>query len=133
VIGRGMKVNHEELIGALVAIEIAMKEGDDNIQARSIARLERIKAEVSKSGLEITLFDPPVSYKAPHLRIIWDEKRSNLSADRAREKLQESEPRIFTRHRPDPIIGIELTGWMLDDFDEAELIRRLKQLFSHVI
>ena len=129
-IGRGMKIGHEELVGLMVAIEIALAETSDPLIAHSAQRLERIATAIRRPGIVVEAFEPPVSYRTPHIRITWDETGSRLTADAARRKLLSEEPRIYTRTGPDKVIGLELTGWMLTDADEAIIIKRLNQVLA---
>jgi seryl-tRNA(Sec) selenium transferase len=130
-LGRGMKVGHEEMIGLLVAVELCLANNPDPLFKKSEGTLLRIQGALAKiPGLKLEMFSPPVSYKAPHLRIRWDEAARGLTADRARELLEAGSPPILTRDDPDPIIGLELTAWMLQESEVPVLISRIKALFA---
>jgi L-seryl-tRNA(Ser) seleniumtransferase len=131
VIGRGMKVNKEEMIGLMVAIELCLKEDPDPIFVESQKRLDFIAEKLSSiPGLTMEMFEPPVSYKVPHLRITWDEKGSRPSPDQLRRLLRQGNPPIVTRTGPDPVKGLEITSWMLSSQDIPVLIHRITSLLT---
>jgi D-glucosaminate-6-phosphate ammonia-lyase len=131
-IGRGMKIGHEELVGILVVVELLLEDKVDPLLEASVVRLQRIQSALSRPGIAVTMFEPPVSYQSPHLRVSWDEKRSGITADSIRTELKATEPRIYTRTGPDEVVGIELTAWMLSDDEERQLIRRLQSALSRI-
>jgi D-glucosaminate-6-phosphate ammonia-lyase len=131
-IGRGMKISHEEMVGILVAVELLLEDQPDPLLAASVVRLRRIQSALSRPGLDVVMFEPLVSYRSPHLRISWDEKRSGVSAKSIRSELLATEPRIYTRTGPDEVVGVELTAWMLSDDEERQLIRRLQNALARI-
>jgi len=129
VIGRGMKVNKEEMIGLLIAIELCMQQDPDPTFVDSKRTLQHIGEALSPiAGVTVEMFEPPVSYRVPHLRILWDETGRKLSADQARKMLRNGEPSISTRTGPDPVKGLELTSWMLSPEDVQVVIRRMREI-----
>src|SRR4029434_452664 len=72
-IGRGMKVNKEELLGMLAAVERDLAR-DHAPEAREFERrAEAIKkAAASVSGVTAEVFVPEVANHVPHVRVTWD-------------------------------------------------------------
>ena len=72
-IGRGMKVNKEEMVGMLAALELFV--GKDH--AREGREFERRADEIRKSAAAVTgvkaeVFVPEVANHVPHVRVTWD-------------------------------------------------------------
>ena len=94
-IGRGMKVNKEEMLGLMVAVELALKpereaewrewEKRVKVIADSLAPLKAVKTE---------MFVPDITYRVPHLRISWDEVGVKIAPPELVRRLREGEPSI---------------------------------------
>lgn len=131
-IGRGMKIDKEEVIGFLVAVELCLKEVPDPWFAASEKVLTQMGDELSRiKGVSAELFVPPVSYCTPHLRVKWDEAQKGISADQVRQALRSGKPSIETRTGPDPVIGLELTAWMLTGNDAEIVVSRIREALAH--
>ena len=81
-IGRGMKVNKEEMVGMLAALELFV--GKDH--AREGREFERRADEIRKSAAAVTgvkaeVFVPEVANHVPHVRVTWDPSKSHESRD----------------------------------------------------
>ncbi len=92
---RGMKVNKEEMLGMLVALELYLKR-DHAADAREWdRRVELIAAAArSVSSVETNVVTPPIANHVPHLRIKWDQKAVPLTVAQVRQKLLDGEPSI---------------------------------------
>jgi L-seryl-tRNA(Ser) seleniumtransferase len=132
-IGRGMKINKDELVGLLVAVESCLQDGSDSVFAVSERTLQQMGEEIGKlEGVRVEVFRPPVSYSWPHLRIRWDEGERRVTADQAREKLLAGTPPIVTRTGPDPVIGLELSAWMLSAEQIPVVVSRVTEILAAV-
>jgi len=130
-IGRGMKLNKDELVGLLVAVESCLQDGPDSIFALSEPTLRDMGDEIARlDGVRIEIFRPPVSYRWPHLRLQWDEAQRGVSADEAREQLLSGSPSIVTRTGPDPVTGLELSAWMLSNEEIPIVVRRITEVLE---
>src|SRR5436190_16022696 len=71
-IGRGMKVNKEEMVGMLAAIELFVRK-DHAADGREFERrAEEIrKAAGSVAGVHAEIFVPEVANHVPHVRVSW--------------------------------------------------------------
>ena len=72
-VGRGMKVNKEEILGMLAAVDRYL-EKDHAAEAREFERrAETIRSSaVSVAGVKAEIFVPEVANHVPHVRISWD-------------------------------------------------------------
>ena len=126
-----MKVGKEEMIGLTTAIELCVRQVPDPVFEASERNLRLIASTLARlPGVSTEFFEPPVSYRAPHLRIQWDEASRKLSAEQVRYKLLHGSPRIITRDGPDPVTGVEITAWMVSNDDIPILTRRLVEILS---
>ena len=72
-VGRGMKVNKEEMLGLLVALEMFV--GKDHARERREydKRAEAVRASVTAvPGVTAEVFVPEVANNVPHVRVTWD-------------------------------------------------------------
>src|SRR6266498_2818912 len=109
-IGRGMKVNKEEMIGLLAALERYL--ANDHVAERREfeARAETIRGGVTAlPGVKAEIFVPEVANHVAHVRVSWDAAARGLTAADAVNALRAGEPSIGTRSEGDAlVIGV----WM---------------------
>src|SRR5918995_1372427 len=78
-IGRGLKVNKEEMLGMFVAVEQYVARDHARDRRDFDARAEAIrKAATAVSGVKAEVFVPEVANHVPHVRVSWD--RTDLRA-----------------------------------------------------
>src|SRR6266542_4114853 len=94
-IGRGMKVNKEEMVGMLAALELFVKK-DHAAEWREWERRVKVIADsvAPVSSIKTESFVPEIANAVPHLRITWDEAALKLTAAEAVKKLREGDPSI---------------------------------------
>ena len=103
-IGRGMKVNKEEMIGMYVALESYINR--DHAQDWKIwdDRIEVINGTVKKvQGVTTEVIVPPVANHTPSLEISWDRTKVNVTRDEFGKRLRNGSP------------SIEVIGWEKED------------------
>ncbi|MFB3829164.1 MAG: aminotransferase class V-fold PLP-dependent enzyme [Bryobacteraceae bacterium] len=128
-IGRGMKVNKEEILGMMVAVESYVKrdhaaewkewERRVKIVADSVAAVRTVKTE---------RFVPEIANAVPHLRITWDEPALGVTAAEAIRRLREGEPAIELR--PGAKHCLEVAVWMLQPGEAQVVGRRIRQVLG---
>jgi L-seryl-tRNA(Ser) seleniumtransferase len=126
-LGRSCKVNKEELVGMLTAVECFLKE-DHAANMREWERRVKVMAEIVSSipGVTTERFVPKIANQVPHLRLKWDESR--ISAARLMQELRDGDPSIELV--PEPEAGAEIASWMLQA-GEAEIVaRRIRQVLT---
>ena len=125
-IGRGMKVNKEEMIGLLAALELYLAKDHVAEQREFDARAEVIRSGVSTlPGVTAERFVPDIANHVPHVRISWDAAAKGLTATDAVNRLRAGEPSIGTRSEGDAlVIGV----WMMRPGEEKIVAQRLREV-----
>ena len=94
-IGRGMKVNKEEIVGMVVALELYLKRDAKAEAEEWTRRTDLIVASVSGlKQLTASVEIPPISDHVPHIRLSWDKSTLALTSDQVRKRLREGNPSI---------------------------------------
>ncbi len=103
-IGRGMKVNKEEMIGMYVALDSYIKRDHAQDWKTWEERIEVINAAAKKvQGVTTAVIVPPVANHTPSLEISWDRKKVNVTRDEFGKRLRNGSP------------SIEVIGWEKED------------------
>jgi D-glucosaminate-6-phosphate ammonia-lyase len=126
-IGRGMKVNKEEMLGLMVAVEAALKpdhaadwrewEKRTKLIADSLASLKPVKTE---------MFVPEITYRTPHLRIRWDETALKIAPPELVRQLRDGQPSIEVRSSPNDCV--EIGVWLLHPGEAQTVARRIREI-----
>lgn len=122
-ISRGMKVNKEEMLGMLVALESFMKT-DHEAEWKEWERRIKVITDAVKDIPSVTseTFVPPIANHVPHLRIKWDNGQVRLTPPDIMKQLREGQPSIEAHpetNREALVIGV----WMMQP-KEAEIVAR---------
>jgi len=127
-IGRGLKVNKEEMLGMLAAVERYL--GADHAAERRTfdARAETVRGAVATlPGVKADIFVPEVANHVPHVRISWDAAVTRLTANEAVTALRAGEPSIGSRSEGNAlVIGV----WMMQPGEEKIVARRLREVLT---
>jgi L-seryl-tRNA(Ser) seleniumtransferase len=129
-IGRGMKVNKEEILGMMVAVEVYVKK-DHAAEWRDWERRIKLIADSVGpiSGVKTETFVPEIANAVPHLRILWDESALKITSKEVTQKLLEGEPAIELR--PGAKAGtIEIAVWMLQPNEAQIVARRIREVLK---
>ncbi|MCC6366022.1 MAG: selenocysteine synthase, partial [Bryobacterales bacterium] len=126
-IGRGCKVNKEEILGMLVALELYLKrdheadrkEGDRRVKyiADTIRAIPTVRSEVQV---------PPIANHVPHLHVNWDQ--SKISVPDVVKKLREGEPSIEVV--PGSRVELIINPWMTQPGEAEVVARRLREILK---
>ena len=127
-IGRGMKVNKEEMLGMLVALELYVSRDHAADRREFDRRAETIRsAATSLPGVTAEIFVPEVANHVPHVRISWDAAAKGLTVADAVTALRDGTPSIGVRSESrNLIVGV----WMMQPGDDKIVARRLRQVLS---
>jgi len=122
-IGRPMKVNKEEMVGLLVALEAYLKR-DHQKDWQEWERNIRVIAAAVKAvkGVTAERFLPPIANEVPHLLIRWDQQIVKVTAAVITQRLRAGRPSIELVPDPDEAETLEVSSWTLQA-GEAELSR----------
>ncbi|QQS47070.1 MAG: selenocysteine synthase [Acidobacteriota bacterium] len=94
-IGRGMKVNKEEMLGMMVAVEMYLKR-DAEAEWKEWERRARLIADAATSNksVQAEIYVPEIANHVPHIRISWNRTELNLTADEIKKRLHDGNPSI---------------------------------------
>jgi L-seryl-tRNA(Ser) seleniumtransferase len=127
-IGRGLKVNKEEMVGMLAALERYL-ELDHAAETREYERrAETIRrSAVAVPGVTAEIFVPEVANHVPHVRISWDAARVAMTPEQAIAELRSGEPSIATRSESNAlVVGV----WMMRPGEDRIVARRLRDVLT---
>jgi L-seryl-tRNA(Ser) seleniumtransferase len=127
-IGRGMKVNKEEMVGMLAALELYLAKDHSAEQREFDGRAETIRSAVAAvPGVTADIFVPEIANHVPHVRISWDAGAKGMTPADAVNRLRAGEPSIATRSEGDSlVIGV----WMMRAGEEKIVARRLREVLQ---
>lgn len=127
-IGRGMKVNKEEILGMYVALDKFIARDHQKEWKMYEDRVAHIASTVkSIKGVTTETFAPELGNHTPTLRIFWDPAKINLTTKALQEGLRNGNPSIEIVGEPN---GVSLTTWMLKPGQEKIVATRLKEELS---
>ena len=125
-VGRGMKVNKEEVLGMYVALESYINQDHDKEWKEWEAATAHIVNTVKPlKGITTSVTVPPLGNITPTLEIAWDAAVIKLSGKDLQEKLRNGSPSIEIGGVRDH--GIEMTVWMLKPGQEKIVAARIKE------
>jgi L-seryl-tRNA(Ser) seleniumtransferase len=127
-VGRGMKVNKEEMLGMLAALELYLEKDHAKEQREFEKRAEEIrKAAASVPGVTAEIFVPEVANHVPHVRVTWDAASLGIRANEVVRALRDGEPSIGTRNEgPALVVGV----WMMSKGEDKIVAKRLRQVLE---
>ncbi len=130
-IGRGMKVNKEEVLGMLAALELYLEKDHRKEWEMWESQIQLISDSAnSVAGVETEIHVPAYANHVPSLRIRWDEKKVKISPNEVRKQLTEGHPSIQT-------VGdsksVGMTTWMMVPGQERIVAKRVKEILSSAI
>jgi L-seryl-tRNA(Ser) seleniumtransferase len=127
-VGRGMKVNKEEMLGMLAALELYLEKDHEKERREFDKRAEEIrKAAAAVPGVTAEVFVPEVANHVPHVRISWDRTANDLTPRAVVEAMRDGEPSIAIRSEGQAlVIGV----WMMRPNEEKVVARRLRQVLE---
>jgi L-seryl-tRNA(Ser) seleniumtransferase len=121
-IGRGMKVNKEELLGMMVAVEVILQRDHEADWREWEKRVKLIADSLAPlKGVKTEMFVPEITYRAPHLRIRWDESAVKLTPREVVRRLRDGDPSVELRSSPSDCI--EVGVWLLHP-GQAQIVAR---------
>ena len=97
-IGRGMKVNKEEMLAMMVALESYLKRDHEGDWREWERRVGLIAERVEKvPGVHATRFVPEIANRSPQLHIGWDRDKVKVDRDQVLKGLRVGNPPIEAR------------------------------------
>lgn len=125
-IGRGMKVNKEEVLGMMVALELYLAKDHD----KEWQYWESQNAHIQKSiadipGISTEIFVPEIANHIPSLRILFDRSKTKHSPKEIKEALKNGQPSIEVAGASEDTLNI--TVWMLNKGEEKLVAKKLSE------
>ncbi len=126
-VGRGMKVNKEEILGMLVAVELFLKR-DHTAQWKEWEDQIRMihDAAVSVPGVKGEIHVPEIANHVPALKISWN-NQVKTTPEEVRDALRNGHPSIETMGGKETV---DITTWMMIPGEERIVAKRIKELLE---
>jgi L-seryl-tRNA(Ser) seleniumtransferase len=127
-LARGMKVNKEEMLGMLAAIERYLKldhKAEWKEWERRVSVIDAAVKKVKSVRTEIVILE--IADAVPHLKIRWDQNVVKLNGLEAKKHLSDGEPGIEANpmtNKDELAIGV----WMMQPGDAEVVARRVQQV-----
>jgi L-seryl-tRNA(Ser) seleniumtransferase len=129
---RTNKVNKEEAVGMLVALEVYLNQDHAAVWKEWEARCQRI-ADALKSfpDVKTSVNVPEIANAVPHLRITWDTQARKLTVAQMVQKLREGKPSIELSPgggggRRQLGIGV----WMMEPGEDVIVGKRIRSILA---
>ena len=130
-IGRSCKVNKEEMVGMMVALESFLKEDYASIYKGWERTAESMKTAMTKlPGVQAEIFVPEIANQCPHVRIRWDAGKYSIDAASLMQKLRDGEPSIELVPAPMTAGTLEIASWMLQPGEADIITRRIRETLT---
>ena len=129
-IGRGQKVNKEEILAMMVALESFMKR-DHDADAREREKRNKIILD-SFAGLPSVTHEiiiPPIANHVPHLHIRWDQTKLKISPLDVMKQMRDGDPSIEvtpSTNKEQLVINV----WMLQPGEAQIVAKRLRAIMK---
>ena len=131
-IGRGMKVNKEEMLAMMVAVETYIELDHEKDWQDWERRVEAIAKRVEKiPGVTTERFVPPIANHSPQLHIGWDRSRVPIDLNQVIEQLRDGEPSIVAR--PWEKKDLEVLVWTLQPGEAKIVGRRISEILKAAV
>lgn len=131
--GRDNKVDRDELIGGMAAIEAWIMRDHNAEWQRWLRWLNNIGDHVSSiNGVTTSIEEPDgLNNRTPRLAIMWEESRLNVSGAEIAEELGRTRPRIALGSRDrDGLTGIVITSGQMQPGQDEVVKNRIHEVLS---
>ena len=126
--GRGLKVNKEEMVAVMVAIENYVHRDHEADWREWERRVKTMDDRISKvKGAKTERFLPEIANQVPHLRVSWDQAVVKITPDEVKQRLRGGSPSIELipgGYVPDTL---EIASWMMKPGDAETVGRRIAE------
>jgi uncharacterized pyridoxal phosphate-dependent enzyme len=131
-IGRGMKVNKEEILGMYVALDNFVKMDHKKEWKTWEDRITHIaNAAKSVNGVTTDVTVPELGNHTPTLKVSWDPAKVSIAVKVLQENLRKGNPSIEIM--PAENNSLTITAWMLKSGEEKIVASRLKEELSKAV
>jgi L-seryl-tRNA(Ser) seleniumtransferase len=141
VVGRGMKVAKEQIVGMVAAVDWFLSQSDEEMDAEYRRRIDRITATLKDiPTLKSETFVPPIANHVPHLLMRYDQARVKISPREVAKQMREGTPSIEVNPATGSTEGsagipsdpnkIVVGVWMLEPGEDLVVGRRLRDILT---
>ena len=131
-VGRGNKVNKEEMLGMMAAVEAYLKQDEKALYAEWNRRLKVVESAVkSLPSVTTETTMPEIANRTPHLNIRWDQAKIKLSYADVVKKLREGDPSIETT--PGAPDSLQMNFWMLQSGEPEIVAAKVKAILKAAV
>ncbi len=125
-VGRGMKVNKEEVLGMLAALEDYLQTDHEAEWKLWQSQIDHIFSVLSTvPGVQSEKHVPAIANHVPSLKVMWDQDKIPMSGDQVRQKLRLGHPSIQTVGDRE---SLGITSWMMNPGEERIVASRIRQI-----
>ncbi len=131
-IARGHKVNKEEMLAMLAAVESYMKRDHQAEWREWEKRVKLIADSVAPiRSVATEVWIPQIANQVPHLKIRWDRDVVKITVRDAVKQLREGEPSIevVPGSRDELTVGV----WMMQRGDAQVVARRIREILKAAV
>jgi L-seryl-tRNA(Ser) seleniumtransferase len=126
---RMSKVNKEEMVGLLVAVEMFVNRDHKAVWKDWESRCNRVAAAVKGvKGVKTEIKVPELANSVPHLHVTWDYEATGIKPPDAVKALREGKPSIEVR--PGAKDELVVAVWMMQPGEDRVVARRLQQVLK---
>ncbi len=127
-IGRGMKVNKEEVLAMMVAVERYVNMDHEKQWGRWESQIQHI-ADVVEAvpGVETEHYVPDIANHVPSLRIMWDQERVKITPSEADVQLKQGHPSIETGGGSE---DLSVATWMMRPGEVDIVAQRIREVLE---
>lgn len=127
-IGRGMKVNKEEMLGMYVALDRYIKQDHDKEWKMWEDRVAVITNAVKNiKGVTTDVSVPPIANHTPKVNIAWDTNKIKITPEELGNRLRMGSPSIEVISWGNSYNSIDLTVFMLKPGQDKIVANRIKE------
>lgn len=125
-VGRGMKVNKEEILGMYIALEEFLAMDHDKVWKEWEAGVGRIAEAAGKvEGVTTKVTVNPLGNHTPRLGITWDESKVKITGKALKDKLRNGNPSIEVGGGRDNSIAVSV--WMMKPGQDKIVAGRIRE------
>ncbi len=131
-IGRGMKVNKEEVVGMYVALDHYLKYDHEKEWKEWEERIATIQNAIRNlAGVTTEVKVPALGNVTPTLHVTWDSNKVKITTKELQERLRSGDPSI-------EVVGndeghITITSWVMKSGEDKIVAKRLKEVLAKSI
>jgi uncharacterized pyridoxal phosphate-dependent enzyme len=128
-IGRGMKVNKEEILGMYAALDAFVKQDHDKVWKQWEDMVAVINESAKKvKGVITEVVVPEIANHTPTLRIAWDQTQIKATMQEIKTRLIQGSPSIEMQSgNVQGKQGLSITVWMMQPGEEKIVGKRIQE------